>query len=124
MLTRGHLRTIKLCYKQMHISNLFSKLFLLDSQIHKINPCKKVAGAERDDEDGQTDRHWDRQHSLFSDQQHHRTQRPQREVAGAERDDEVVDGRAALLHRHDDELVVPSLVSGILESAVLTVLGQ
>ena len=41
----------------MHISNLFSKLFLLDSQIHKINPCKKVAGMERDDEVGQTDRH-------------------------------------------------------------------
>ena len=69
-------------------------------------------------------RQTDRPDSLFSDQQHHRTQRPQSEVTGAERDDEVVDGGAALLHRHDDQLVVPSLVSGVLESAVLTVLGQ
>ena len=37
---QGHLRTIKLCHKQTHISKLFSenKPFPFDSQINKINP--------------------------------------------------------------------------------------
>ena len=84
----------------------------------------RKVGRQTERQSRQTDKQARRQNSLFIDQEYDRTQRPQREVAGAEGDDEVVDCGAALLHGHDDQLVVPSLISSVLEAAVVTVLRQ